>query len=203
MILKYLFTRSEFRGSVVLASLAIGIRIIAATLGNNALPQDELNKSPGLADSLQQKRIPLRIELNGADSIRLLDLNGIGPAYARRIIKYRKSLGGFSNIKQLMEVYGMDSVRFMGFVKQVTLDTSRLVKLDVNRATFKELLAHPYLEYDHVKSLCRFRESKGIIHSPGEIWAAGALPDSLRVKLLPYLYAGKDSVEKPSKVLVK
>jgi len=203
MILKYLFTRSEFRGAMILTSLAIGIRIIAIATGSKTVPEASFSEGAALNDSVQQKRVPAKIEINKADSVRLLDLNGIGPVFARRIIRYRQSLGGFVRIDQLLEVYGMDSARFVGFRNQITLDTLSLIKLDVNRATFKELLAHPYLEYEHVKSLCRFRESKGILYFPGELWAAGALPDSLRVKLLPYFFAGSDSVEKPSKGLVK
>jgi competence ComEA-like helix-hairpin-helix protein len=203
MILRYLFTRSEFRGSMILTSLAIGIRIIGSSAVLKEAPEISSRTDSALIDSSEQIRSKARIEINSADSVKLLDLNGIGPVFARRIIRYRQSLGGFAKISQLKEVYGMDSLRLSGFINQITLDTSRLNKMDVNRASFRELLAHPYLEYDHVKSMCRFRESKGILHSPGELWAAGALPDSLRVKLLPYLYTGRDSVEKPPKVFVK
>ena len=48
------------------------------------------------------------VDLNSADSITLLTLYGIGPSFARRIIKYRNLLGGFYNKSQLLEVYGFD-----------------------------------------------------------------------------------------------
>jgi competence protein ComEA len=50
-------------------------------------------------------RTPL--ELNTADSLALLAVNGIGPALTSRIIKYRSKLGGYIMVEQLREVYGL------------------------------------------------------------------------------------------------
>jgi DNA uptake protein ComE-like DNA-binding protein len=204
MILKYLFTRSEIRGTLVLTVVVVGIRflIFAIDTGNTA-PDTPAGDSVANSLSQQVKKKPEKIEVNSADTVKLLDLNGIGPAYARRIVKYRDALGGFASLGQLREVYGMDSARYSGFINQVKLDTSQLKRLDVNRATFKELLAHPYLDYEQVKAVCRFREKKGRLSSPGELWAAGVLPDSIRTRLGHYLFAGKDSVQKDRPRFVK
>ena len=40
----------------------------------------------------------LPVEINGADSAALVAVRGIGPAFARSIIKYRDRLGGFASL---------------------------------------------------------------------------------------------------------
>jgi DNA uptake protein ComE-like DNA-binding protein len=127
------------------------------------------------------------VEINSADTIRLLDLTGIGPAFARRIVKYRDMLGGFALKEQLLQVYGMDSARFLGFVSEITVDTSQIRRLNVNEAPFKELLRHPYLDFDQVKALCNYRDRKGEIYNLSELWTAGILPDTLEKWIEPYL----------------
>jgi len=157
-----------------------------------------------MADSTgQARKKPKIIEINSADSLALLDLPGIGPVFAKRIIKYRQMLGGFAYPEQLKEVYGMDSARLSGFIKQIRIDTSGIRRIDINKATFKELLAHPYLEYEQVKAIARFRDKKGLLGSPGELWAAGILADSLWSCLSHYLIVVTDSALKENKILVK
>src|SRR5665647_1059817 len=51
-----------------------------------------------------------RLDLNSADSLHLLEIPGIGPVFASRIIRYRTLLGGYYAVDQLREVYGMRAV---------------------------------------------------------------------------------------------
>jgi competence protein ComEA len=48
------------------------------------------------------------VDLNTADSVTLLTIKGIGPFYAKNIIKYRNLLGGFVAKEQLMEIWKFD-----------------------------------------------------------------------------------------------
>jgi DNA uptake protein ComE-like DNA-binding protein len=201
---RYLFTRSELRGVLFLSLGIIIIRVLAYSISPIVSGSGGDTLAFSRSDSVPQARKkPKIIELNSADSNLLDELPGIGPSFARRIIKYREMLGGYMNAGQLKEVYGMDSARLSGFIRQIRLDTTALRKLDINRATFKELLAHPYLEYEQVKAIAKYRDKKGFIGSPGELWAAGVLADSLLTCLLPYLKVVRDSVVKENKILDK
>ena len=80
-------------------------------------------------------------------------------------MEYRKSLGGYVNSSQLLEIFGMDTFRYNGFSKYITIDVSKIKKMNVNNDDFKTLLAHPYLEYDDVKDICNYREKRGLITS--------------------------------------
>ena len=52
------------------------------------------------------------LDLNEADTSELVRVPGIGDTFARRIYRYRQSLGGFYVREQLQEVYGMDRERY-------------------------------------------------------------------------------------------
>lgn len=47
------------------------------------------------------------VNINKANSAQLQTINGIGPAKAQEIIKYRKSHGGFKTVDELVNVNGI------------------------------------------------------------------------------------------------
>ena len=47
------------------------------------------------------------VNLNSANSAQLQTLNGIGPAKAQEILKYRKIHGGFKTVDELVNVKGI------------------------------------------------------------------------------------------------
>jgi len=123
------------------------------------------------------------IELNSADSLTLLELNGIGPTFAKRIIKYRDLLGGFSNINQLKEVYGFTDESFEKIAPNITINAGLIRKLRLNTADFKTLNRHPYLSYELTKQVVNARKKQ-----PLDEGAFKALinDEALFQKLSPY-----------------
>ena len=104
-----------------------------------------------------------KIELNSADSVALESLPGIGPAFARRIVKYRELLGGYHSLKQLTEVYGVSpelADKISGFL---VIDTLKILKLHINTDDFKKVNASPYISFDQTKMICKLRNRHKII----------------------------------------
>ena len=99
-----------------------------------------------------------KIELNAADSTALVSLRGIGPWYARKILEYRDRLGGFVAREQLLEIDGIDRERFDGFADDITVDPSRIRRLDLWHASDSLLSRHPYLGPKGARSIVRYRE---------------------------------------------
>jgi len=93
------------------------------------------------------------IEINSADSVTLIGISGIGPSYAKRILKYRSMLGGYCKIEQLKEVYGMTDELYNKISSKFIIDISKIKKINLNTATFKEILSHPYFDKDLTKSI--------------------------------------------------
>ena len=204
------FTRSEQRSLVLLCSLLLVLQVFSQILTPDKIP-DGLNieikeysssiekpSSPSLSPSpikavanreKERRTIPKKkiLEINTTDSLGFLDLYGIGPVFSGRIVKYRKLLGGYSQCDQLLEIYGMDSSRYIGFKANIRVDSSHLQKLDINTSSFKELLRHPYLDYEAVKKVVGYRDRHGPLDSPDALWSDSVLSVGLKMKLMPYL----------------
>lgn len=108
------------------------------------------------------KAIPT-VDLNTVDSTTLVELPQIGPYTAARIVAYREKLGGFLNKEQLLEVKGMDVERYNTASPYINIGEAAVRKIDVNRADFKALVNHPYLNYNQVKRIFNQREKRGMI----------------------------------------
>ena len=63
------------------------------------------------------------LDLNRIDSLTLLRVPGIGPAYAHRILALRERLGGYYTVLQLQEVYGMDEDKFLALRQWFVIKT--------------------------------------------------------------------------------
>lgn len=126
------------------------------------------------------------IEINSADSAQLVSLNGIGAYYAKAIIKYRNMLGGFVAKEQLMEVWKFDSIKFEGIENKISVDVSRIKKININTCTAKEL-KHPYLQWNSVNAICNYRSKHGNYKTPEEIKNTDLVDDITYRKIAPYL----------------
>ena len=128
----------------------------------------------------------LSIDINTADTTLLKQLPGIGGAYAKWIVDYRKKLGGYCESEQLLEVYRMDTVRYNELKNQIIIDSTFTPnKFKINSDAFKVLLKHPYLELDDVKKIVNYREQKGMITSWEQL--VKIVGDSVSPKLRYYI----------------
>lgn len=112
----------------------------------------------------QEPEAPLRLEINLADSISLLRLQGIGPFLTSKILKYRKALGGFYSVNQIAEVYGMKIEVFDSIRGKLFFDVENKIgikKLNLNLATQEQLNAHPYISFKQAQVIVNYRTQHG------------------------------------------
>ena len=133
------------------------------------------------------RRQPLVVELNNADTTTLQLLHGIGPAYARRIVRYRERLGGFIDVGQLLEVYGFTPELLAHIAPSLTLDTSSIRRIDINSIGLKQLIQHPYIEYYQARDIVNLRNRGVRFSSADDLRAVPSMADSTLARLLPYL----------------
>uniref|UniRef100_UPI0032166D28 helix-hairpin-helix domain-containing protein n=1 Tax=uncultured Draconibacterium sp. TaxID=1573823 RepID=UPI0032166D28 len=127
------------------------------------------------------------LELNEADSTDLVKLKGIGPAYANRIIKYRKLLGGFYTKEQLKEVYNLPEETYIQIRDQLFVDTTRVKKLRINFSEYAELLKHPYFSRKQVEALLSIREQKGAFKNVSDLRHVEGFDAEIIMKISPYV----------------
>jgi DNA uptake protein ComE-like DNA-binding protein len=127
------------------------------------------------------------IDLNTADSVGLLTLYGIGPSFAKRIIKYRNLLGGFYSKSQLLEVYGFDQERLVKIADYCEVGTTGLTKINVNKVRTDELKKHPYLDYYTAKAIVDQRVILGKFSSLQQIKEISLIHEELFAKIKNYL----------------
>jgi len=129
----------------------------------------------------------IHLDLAAADSSSLLQISGIGPSFASRIVKYRDHLGGFYKKEQLLEVYGMDSIRFQQIAKYLNIgDTAHLKKININTILIPQL-KHPYFNYNVINALVNYRRMHGKYKSISEIRKTVVITPEIYARIRPYL----------------
>lgn len=124
-----------------------------------------------------------RVELNSADSAALDALPGIGPYYARQIIRYRNRLGYFADISQLMDIRGIDSALLDKLRDRIYIDPASIRKIDFYTMSADSLAAHPYIGPYAAKGIDRLRKS-----IPRSSFTIKTITES---KILPPAQAGR------------
>ncbi len=138
-----------------------------------------------------QEQIPVPIEkiylnLNAVDSASLTSIKGVGPAYASRIIKYKKLLGGFRMNEQLLEVYGITPEVYEGIKNQVFV-AGPVTQIPVNTATWYELKNHPYISSEMANILLNYKKAHGSIENFHFLLESKLVTEEEFNKIIPYL----------------
>jgi DNA uptake protein ComE-like DNA-binding protein len=129
------------------------------------------------------------VEVNTCDSAQLVALPGIGPSFARGIIKYRDQLGGYVSLDQLAEVLVLQNkpdvvARIKGLV---AIDTLRVRRIPINTCSVEQLAAHPYLRWGLAKPLAAYRDRHGPFRNVEAIKGCAVITDEVYRRIAPYL----------------
>ncbi|HEX2395347.1 MAG TPA: helix-hairpin-helix domain-containing protein [Bacteroidales bacterium] len=141
----------------------------------------------GIVRPKNNARITEKAGINTCDSTDLLRVIGIGPVLSGRIIKYRRLLGGFYDMQQLSEVYGIND----SLVKVISLsfyaDTINLHSININEASEETLRRHPYLGRYISGGIIKYRTNVQIINDLEELKDNGILTGEQFEKVKKYL----------------
>lgn len=129
-------------------------------------------------------------DLNTATVNDLMAIDGIGEKLAKRIITYRKLLQGYTYNYQLYEVYYLKKEVADHVLKQFTVLKKPVIqKLNINSATFKEILKLPYIDYDLTKKIYNFKDELGLFTSLEDLKKIDSFPIEKYDRITLYLTA--------------
>lgn len=129
----------------------------------------------------------LMLELNSADSTHLVSVRGIGPYYARSIIRFRQAAGGFVRVEQLLDIYGMTEDNYSLIHPHVWVDTSLVQKIKVNTASVARLKSHPCLNFYQALQIYELRRQKGKLRGMDDLQYLSEM-DEKSLEIMQYYF---------------
>jgi hypothetical protein len=99
-------------------------------------------------------------------------------------------LGGYISINQLKEVYGFSDELFEAvapFIREEDFVTANCVKININQVEFKEILAHPYINFEQTKAIVNLRKRTGNITSTSQLAMLDEFTSEDIERITPYI----------------
>ena len=135
----------------------------------------------------QDRKEAAIVELNTADSTQLVAMYGIGPTTARRIISYRRLLGGFYSVEQLREVQNFNEETYIKLYPQFAVDTSKIKRINLNDFKYNDLKRHPYVTTAQLNSIMNYKKLMGRFNAVGDLLKYHLLDTLTYERVQPYL----------------
>lgn len=139
-----------------------------------------------------QQKMPLppasRPDLNEASAAQLRRVSGVGPVLSARIVKFRDALGGFQDVSQLRDVYGLPpevADRLMASFHVAR--PPEITRVNLNTASAAELAGLVYLTADMARALVAWRQQHGPFETLDDIGEALGLPKEKIDRIALYL----------------
>ena len=140
-------------------------------------------------ESLEKIKITTN-DINMASAEDFKAINGIGEVLSKRIINYRKRLQGFSYPSQLNEVWGLDTEIALKATKVFEVKVKPIIsKVNINTASFKEVLKTPYVDYELCKKIFSYRDEFAELRDISELKKIDGFPIDKYDRIVLYLEA--------------
>ncbi|MBX2842297.1 MAG: helix-hairpin-helix domain-containing protein [Flammeovirgaceae bacterium] len=126
-------------------------------------------------------------DINKADTTDLKQIRGIGSKLSARIIKFRNKLGGFHEVQQIKDVYGLKEEVYLSLIEHVRIEESYIQKININQADEAMLKSHPYIDWKLAKIIINYRNQHGKYSSIEDLKNIKIVTEEFATKMLPYL----------------
>ncbi len=114
--------------------------------------------------SNKEKQVKSQIDINTALEEDLIAVYGIGPAFAKKILRRRADLGAFVSMDQMNDFKEFSPEAIAGLHKNFKVGSDpQIIKININSASLKQLSRFPYFNNDIAKAIITERSMKGKI----------------------------------------
>lgn len=127
------------------------------------------------------------VDLNTADTTMLKHIPGIGSYRAKMIVAYRNKLGGYIQVEQVMEACKLpDDV-----MEWFRIASPNVVGININKASIKQMMRHPYISFYLAKSIHDWRQKHGRIKDVSTLFSLYGFNKEQWPLLEPYISLGE------------
>jgi len=129
-------------------------------------------------------------DINLATTSDFLSIEGVNENLSERIIKYRTKLQGFTFSDQIFEVWRMEKEVGDKILQTFSIQTiPSIKKINVNTASFKEVLKIPYIDYDLCVKIFDYRDEVAELQLISELKNIEDFPIDKYDRIVVYLQA--------------
>ncbi|MCP3660546.1 MAG: helix-hairpin-helix domain-containing protein [Bacteroidetes bacterium] len=158
---KFNFSRSEIIGSFVLINLMVGFIILPSLveLYYNNLKQKKIKEDTFLLNSkLEELNKKNHFNINLVNAYQIKKICKFNIILCRRIISYRKILGGYINKNQFGEIYNITKQEIEILKKHSFIDINfNTKKIKLKSCKYRDLITHPYINYKQASLLLKYK----------------------------------------------
>lgn len=138
----------------------------------------------------KEKTLVSTNDINLATLTDFLAVDGVDEELSERIIKYRTKLQGFSFTDQIYEVWGMERSTGEKLLETFNVISSpKIEKININTATFKEVLRLPYIDYELCVKIFDYRDEVAELQSIEELKNIEGFPMDKYDRIVVYLHS--------------
>ena len=143
----------------------------------------------GYTGNIQETKT-LRLDINKATVDEWKKLRGIGDVLANRIIRFREKSGGFVSVEQVKKTYGINDSLFNAIKPFLFVVTGSNTKLDINKASARELVAQTGIPGAIASAIVIYRKQYGNYQSVAQLQKVILINDSLYQLIKPKVFVG-------------
>ena len=138
----------------------------------------------------KDKTLMSTTDINLATVGDFMAIEGIEEELAERIIKYRTAIQGFVFPDQIREVWGLQKELADRVVQVLSIEkVPEIAKININTASFKEVLKNPYITYDLCVKIFDYRDEVAELQDISELKNIEGFPLHLYDRIVVYLLA--------------
>ena len=197
----FVFTKRERSGIISLVILVLVV-VVLPKFFDRRKPVAEQIPATERPDTFREKNVMVHkkfepprharkniepFDINTADTSAFIALPGIGSKLASRIILFREKLGGFYDVRQIGEVYGLQDSVFRKISPMLRCSPGKIRKIDINTVERETLKVHPYIRWQMANALVAYRDQHGAFRSADDISKLENIDSEAVKKMMPYI----------------
>jgi competence protein ComEA len=130
---------------------------------------------------------PTVIDINTSDVYAWRSLPSMPTSLAYRIINFREKIGGFLEVEEVKQTYGMTDSIWLFIQPYLKTQPSTIPRININTATQFQLSMHPIFSKDVAKAIVIYRNQNGMYSSPEDLKKIIFINEELFKKLEPFI----------------